>query len=71
MATGCDHIEHVRTQLPYAIGIGVLGLLIGEIPAGYGMSPWISILAGAVVIVAGVLWLGRRADAVEAPQPQS
>jgi Na+/H+ antiporter NhaC len=70
MATGCDHIEHVRTQLPYAIGIGILGLLIGEIPAGYGMSPWISILAGAVVIVAGVLWLGRRADAVEAPLPQ-
>ncbi|HUO83872.1 MAG TPA: Na+/H+ antiporter NhaC family protein [Thermoanaerobaculia bacterium] len=62
MASGCDHIAHVRTQLPYALGIGVLGMVVGDIPTGYGLSPWISLLTGTVVIVAGVLWFGRRSD---------
>jgi len=38
MASGCDHIAHVRTQMPYAIGIGVLGMLPGDIPTAYGLS---------------------------------
>ncbi len=62
MASGCDHIAHVRTQLPYAISVGVVGMLVGDIPTGYGMSPWVSLLAGTVVIVVGVLWLGKRSD---------
>ncbi len=62
MATGCDHIAHVRTQLPYAVGVGVLGMLVGDIPTGYGLSPWISLVVGSIVIVGGVLWLGRRSD---------
>jgi Na+/H+ antiporter NhaC len=60
MASGCDHIAHVRTQLPYALGIGVLGMVIGDIPTAYGLSPWISLLVGTAVIVAGVLWLGKK-----------
>ena len=39
MASGCDHVDHVRTQLPYAlfsatvaIGVGYLGTLSAEIP---------------------------------------
>ena len=59
-AAGSDHIAHVRTQLPYALSMGFLGMLIGDIPTAYGMSPWISLVIGAVVIVGGVLWLGRK-----------
>ncbi len=62
MASGCDHIAHVRTQLPYALGIGVLGMAIGDVPTAFGLSPWISLAAGSAVIVAGVLWLGKRSD---------
>ena len=32
MASACDHIDHVRTQLPYALTVGVIGMLIGDIP---------------------------------------
>ncbi|MBW3670981.1 MAG: Na+/H+ antiporter NhaC family protein [Acidobacteria bacterium] len=67
MATGCDHIAHVRTQLPYALGVGVLGMAVGDIPTGYGLSPWISLLVGSIVIVGGVLWLGKRSDEQVAP----
>ncbi len=62
MASGCDHIAHVRTQLPYALGIGVLGMAVGDVPTAFGLSPWISLLVGSAVIVAGVLWLGKRSD---------
>ncbi|HEX6199546.1 MAG TPA: Na+/H+ antiporter NhaC family protein, partial [Thermoanaerobaculia bacterium] len=68
MASGCDHIAHVRTQLPYALGIGVLGMVIGDIPTAYGMSPWISLAVGTAVIVGGVLWLGKKVpDPAEEP----
>jgi Na+/H+ antiporter NhaC len=58
-ASGCDHIAHVRTQMPYALFAGVVGMVVGDIPTAYGMSPWISLLLGTVVIVATVRWLGR------------
>jgi Na+/H+ antiporter NhaC len=69
MASGCDHIAHVRTQLPYALGIGVLGMVLGDVPTAYGMSPWVSLLVGTAVIVAGVLWLGKKVPAPAAPSP--
>lgn len=61
-ASGCDHIAHVRTQMPYALSAGFLGVLIGDIPTAYGLSPWISIVAGGIVIVAVVRFRGRRSD---------
>ncbi len=57
-ASGCDHIAHVRTQLPYAVGVAFLGVLIGNIPTAYGMSPWLSLLAGSITIVVVVRWFG-------------
>ena len=62
MASGCDHIEHVRTQMPYAMLVGVVGLLVGTIPGGFGVSPWISIVIGIVVLVATLRFFGRDAD---------
>jgi Na+/H+ antiporter NhaC len=62
MASGSDHIAHVRTQLPYALAVGVLGMLVGDIPTAYGMSPWISMVVGSAVIVGGMLWLGKKVD---------
>jgi Na+/H+ antiporter NhaC len=63
VASGCDHIEHVRTQLPYALLVGVVGLVVGTVPAGYGLSPWISIVVG-IVVLAGILkTIGKKAEA--------
>ena len=63
VASGCNHIEHVRTQLPYALLVGIVGLLIGTIPAGYGLHPALSILLGAGLLVALHFRIGRKADA--------
>lgn len=44
LASGCNHVEHVRTQLPYAILVAIVCMLIGDIPTAFGLSPIISIL---------------------------
>jgi Na+/H+ antiporter NhaC len=63
VASGCDHIEHVRTQLPYALLVGIVGLLLGTVPGGFGLSPWISIVVGMVVLAVVLKTFGRRAEA--------
>jgi Na+/H+ antiporter NhaC len=50
MASGCDHIDHVRTQLPYALVVALVATLIGEVPAALGLSPWIALAIGLVLL---------------------
>lgn len=50
MASGCDHIEHVRTQMPYAILVGLVSLGAGSIPVAYGLPWWAGLLAGAALL---------------------
>ena len=59
-ATSCDHLEHVRTQLPYALMVGGIAILAGLLPAGFGLPWWICFVAGAACVVAVVWWLGER-----------
>jgi len=62
IASGCDHIEHVRTQLPYALLVGTVAIAVGTIPAGYGLPPWISLIAGGALLFAILRFFGRKAD---------
>lgn len=60
LASSCNHIEHVRTQLPYALTVGVVSILIGLLPAAYGVSSWILIPLGCVVLFFVVKFFGKR-----------
>jgi Na+/H+ antiporter NhaC len=62
MASSCDHIEHVRTQIPYAVLVATVGLAVGTIPGGYGLPPLISIVLGIALLVAILRLFGRRPD---------
>ena len=50
LASSCNHIEHVRTQLPYALTVGGVSIIIGTIPAAFGISSWILFPAGLFVL---------------------
>jgi Na+/H+ antiporter NhaC len=63
VASGCDHIEHVRTQLPYAMLVGIVGLVVGTSPGGFGMSPIISIIIGIAILGTALKVLGKKAEA--------
>jgi Na+/H+ antiporter NhaC len=52
MASACDHVDHVRTQLPYALLVGLIGIFIGNIPTAYGFPAWLSLLLGAAILFA-------------------
>jgi Na+/H+ antiporter NhaC len=54
MASASDHVDHVRTQLPYALLVAVVGMLIGDIPTAYGV-PWFISYAVAIAILFTVL----------------
>ncbi|MCB2212007.1 Na+/H+ antiporter NhaC family protein [bacterium] len=51
MASGCKHIEHVRTQIPYALLAAGVSIVFGYLPSGLGFSPWIGLVLGAALIV--------------------
>jgi Na+/H+ antiporter NhaC len=59
MASQCDHIEHVRTQLPYALLAGGVALLFGALPAGFGVPWWVSLGGSAALLIGIVRWKGK------------
>lgn len=61
MAADCDHIEHVRTQLPYALLVGFVCLLAGTIPAAFGVPWWAGMLLCAALLTGALRVFGKRA----------
>ena len=59
LASSCNHIEHVRTQLPYALVVGGVSIIIGTIPAAYGVSSWILFPAGLFALFLIVRFVGK------------
>jgi len=60
MASGCDHIDHVRTQIPYALLVGGAGLLLGTLPTGFGLPWWIAMGLAIVSVVLVYRAVSRR-----------
>lgn len=59
MASASDHIDHVRTQLPYAMVVGFFAIFLGYLPAGFNCPPIISYLVSAILIAGVIWWLGK------------
>lgn len=55
----CNHVNHVSTQLPYAITVAAVSF-VTYIVAGLTQSAWISLPVGAILMIAAVLVLGKR-----------
>jgi Na+/H+ antiporter NhaC len=60
MSSGCDHIDHVRTQLPYSLTVAAVALIVGYLPAGFGVSPWIGLVVGAVLLFGVLRLIGKK-----------
>ena len=66
LASGCDHIEHVRTQLPYAMTVGGVAILFGSIMTALGSPWWLGMSVGLVI-----LWLILRFYGKPSQEPQT
>ena len=51
ISSSCDHIDHVRTQLPYSVFVASIALTFGYLPVALGISPFISILSAFVFFI--------------------
>lgn len=60
MASGCELMDHVRTQMPYAVSAGAAALLLGTLPAGFGAPWWVLLLLGIGSQVIVVKIFGRK-----------
>ncbi|OEF99095.1 sodium:proton antiporter [Vulcanibacillus modesticaldus] len=62
MASASDHIDHVKTQIPYALTTAIVASAVGYIPIGLGMSPFISLVLGIVIIWAIIRFYGKSTN---------
>lgn len=62
MGAGCNHIDHVRTQMPYALFVGSIAILFGYIPAGMGLPIYLIMPLAFVSMFIGIQILGKSVD---------
>ncbi|MCB9920375.1 MAG: hypothetical protein H6832_18380, partial [Planctomycetes bacterium] len=64
VASASDHLDHVQTQIPYAITAMIVSIVCGYLPVAF-LSPelWpVCLIAGAVVLVMFLIVAGRNPD---------
>ncbi len=61
LASSCNHIQHVSTQMPYALTVGTTALLIGVLPTAMGLPSWVAFLGAFTVLGIVVRFVGKRA----------
>ncbi|HIF38111.1 MAG TPA: Na+/H+ antiporter NhaC family protein [Gemmatimonadetes bacterium] len=50
-ASRCDHVDHVRTQLPYALAVGTISIVVGNLGTAYGLPVWAALTIGIAVLI--------------------
>ena len=59
MGAGCSLIDHVMTQIVYALTVGVV-VIAGYILVGLGLNVWITLLIMAAILVLVLLFAGKK-----------
>lgn len=54
LASSCDHIQHVRTQMPYALTVALVSLVIGG-GLFFFSTPWYIIYPAGVLCMYGII----------------
>ena len=60
LASGCDHLQHVSTQMPYALTVGSVAVLIGVLPTSLGLPSWTAFLLGLAALAIIVRFVGKK-----------
>ena len=60
LASSCNHMQHVSTQMPYALTVGATALLMGVLPTALGLPSWVAFLTGFAVLWLVVRFVGKK-----------
>ncbi len=62
MGAECDHIEHVKTQVVYALVVGAITVLFGYLPVGMGISIYIVLPISILATILTVRFVGKSVE---------
>ena len=60
LSTNCNHIEHVRTQLPYAFVVGTISVILLLVGFTFSLPWWLSFCSGFILITAAIYLIGKK-----------
>ena len=62
MSCRVNHIDHVRTQMPYALTFGIISILFGYLPAGFFVNPFLLIIPQIAAAFLIFRYFGKKQD---------
>ncbi len=71
LATGCNHIQHVRTQMPYALTVGMVSLICVFLSTWLGGSWMVSLsllIAALIALWFWIRWKGRLLSSTDSDE---
>lgn len=60
LGSGCNIMEHVRTQLPYAMTVAAVTIVFGTLLTALGVGVWLSLALGCAAMAALLLVIGKK-----------
>ncbi|RPJ43145.1 MAG: Na+/H+ antiporter NhaC family protein [Candidatus Latescibacterota bacterium] len=60
VSSASNHLDHVRTQMPYALTVAVVALGCGYVPAAFGLPSAAAFGLGMAALLAALFWIGKR-----------
>jgi len=65
LACNCNHIDHVKTQLPYALTVGLVSIIMTYVSTAFGTPFLLNFVLGVAVLFGIVMLLGREVPLAE------
>ena len=60
MASQCNHVDHVKTQLPYALSVGVVCMIVGDLATAYGLPTYLAIPIIFIILYLILRFFGKK-----------
>lgn len=60
LGAGCETMDHVKTQMPYALTVAITSVLFGTLLTSFGVSPWIALALGILFMAAIIRFVGKK-----------
>lgn len=69
MGAGSNLLDHVKTQLPYAVAIAIVSVFFGYLPTAFGLNVFIVLPLASVVVIGIVFVFGKKVDTTQHEEP--
>jgi len=68
-AAACDHLDHVETQLPYAVMVALLSMVVGDVGTALGLPVWVALFGSIAILAGGLKLFGTSVREESGAQP--